>query len=1103
MFSASRQFNRVMSLVVLLAVMIASIFSGPTVSARPATVQPNQPQRVSQEVLNRLGIQRPSASNLTELSLKIAQQVQANGLPAAAFNSQRPEVGGLPNNLSGRAALSAALMTNLNSNGTSNFRDAMLMADADGREDLVADHAAKVADLSTSAIPGEWMLTRAAISAHTFATGYTSTVYYYGDSVGNVYVGADTTGAGHVVTYTVLNLPTILNAFGTLNSDDQIVVTGLAVNPVADLSSFARVNGSFNFFNGKIGEMLYVTFWDTGSGLRLTGNGQIIQSGLLAFPIADDVSPAAAPPGIQSAQGFPVTVGGSFGVAFSVFANVAGAAVDDDGSVYFQQVDLVNLTGGNITKITSVDQPGPGGNQDRSLATNGFGTYTTLFPANGLYGFSSGPANQISRVTNYSGSSTTFGNIAALAAGPNNIVYAAVARSFVPADPVETQNTEGLFANPAALGATPSMIISFADTSGAFDLCTGYFSSTLQVTGTLPVADGFADVAQAGLTPQAGVNNFRAFVLGNGPDVRGTLIGATPTNTLQMDFQVDETIYSGLAVDEESKVYAISGGTPANVGRNPSPTRSEILVFPDQQPFDRRADFVDLRGDVLPNPPASVNNVGDGQSDRFDHLYYQAPLDQVSLTPIGLSGLARGFLVYLNRTRGDTTLFPNLPNGRPLGDDETVGPLFFDSFDPGRQIAGGDDQTFPFRGDDDDGGGSPITATVLTGGFEFTYRQYVTTTGTLVPTAWNAFYWNSNGSLTFGGGDNNNVPDAASFLSGLPRVAGAWADLNPGSRPAFTNTFSVQALGFANINHFVTRWINVPTFGYEGCNASNNFSISLYDDGTGVDENANQPLNPANPIGNNAVAFDLREGPTDLSYVTGVSNTLVGANQRPDNSGNLCLTYGRMDLLGSQSAGDQVLVGVTPGRQPITTTPGINLSAAALAGDAPFPAPLGIAMGTAIPASPYEFFTLGQAASYTVTGGVTTTFPARPVYDLRQEGNDATSDTPVNQPDPNRGQVCFYNLAQQAITFNPLPDKPVGSPAFTVAATASSGLTVTFTASGHCTASGIGGATITLTGLGSCTVTAHQGGDATYAPALDVPRTFQIVNVVYLPIVLK
>ncbi len=1103
-----RRLSHILRLGMLLAVCAGLCFSGPTVQARPAAERSAQSQPVSQELLDRLGIQRPAAADLTALSLQVAHQVATSGLPADALSPQQPEVGGLPTNLYSTSAQSAEVMTTLNSSAGSNFRDVMTMADADGREDLVADHAAKLADLSASDLPAGWMLTRTAMSEHTVANGFTSSVYYYGDSLGNVYVGVDTNtgfGTSSVVTYTVVNLPTVLNAFGNLNSDDQIVITGLGVNPVADLTSFANVNGSYAGFAGKIGEILYVSFWDTGAGLRLTGNNQIIQSGILAFPIADDVSPASAPPGIISQAGFPVTVGGSFGVAFSIYANLAGLAVDDDGSVYFQQVDLTNFSGANIVKMASVDQPGAGGFQDRSLATNGFATLTTLNPTNGNYGNPSGPAKQVSSVTNYSGTSPTFGNIVALAAGPGNILYAALARSYVDSDPSETQATEGLFTNPPELGPTPSMIISFADTTGAFNTCSAPLPD---VPGSLPIADGFADAAQAGLSLQAGVNNFRAFVLGTGPDVRGTLVGASLDNTLQMDFQVDATIFSGLAVDEESKVYLISGGTPANVGRDPSPAQSEILVFPDQQLYDRRADYLDLRGDTLPNPASTTANAGDGQSDRFDHLYYQAPLDQVTLTPTGLSGLGRGFLLYLNRTR-EAASIPNLPNGHPQGDDQASGPLNFEDFDPGHQIAGGDDQVFPFRGDDNDTGGSPIVPGALNGGFEFTYREYVTTTQTLVATPWNAFYLNSNGSLTFGAGDSNNIPSAGQFLSGLPRLAGAWTDLDPGSAWQYGNfnTFPVQALGFASSNHFVVRWLNVPSFGYEACGSSNSFAISLFDDGTGSDENANQPLNPANPIGNNAVPFDLKEGPTDNLFFTDINNQLQSASPRPDHSGNLCYTYGRMDLLGSQTAGDSVLVGVTPGAQPVTTTLGINLSDGALAGDSLFPSQLGIAMGASIPASPYEYFNLGVPASFTVTNGVTTTFAAEPAFDLRYEGNDPTLSTPVNQPDPNRSQVCFYNLSSQAITFDPLPDMGISSLPITVTATASSGLPVSFTASGNCTASGTDGSTISALGPGSCTVTAHQAGDAQFAPAADVARSFQILDEMsfdmFLPIIVR
>ena len=82
--------------------------------------------------------------------------------------------------------------------------------------------------------------------------------------------------------------------------------------------------------------------------------------------------------------------------------------------------------------------------------------------------------------------------------------------------------------------------------------------------------------------------------------------------------------------------------------------------------------------------------------------------------------------------------------------------------------------------------------------------------------------------------------------------------------------------------------------------------------------------------------------------------------------------------------------------------------------------------------------------------------------------------------------------ADQTITFGAPADKTFGDADFTVSATASSGLPVSFAASGKCSVSG---ATVHLTGAGSCTVTASQGGDATnYNAAPDVQRSFQIAK---------
>jgi hypothetical protein len=81
--------------------------------------------------------------------------------------------------------------------------------------------------------------------------------------------------------------------------------------------------------------------------------------------------------------------------------------------------------------------------------------------------------------------------------------------------------------------------------------------------------------------------------------------------------------------------------------------------------------------------------------------------------------------------------------------------------------------------------------------------------------------------------------------------------------------------------------------------------------------------------------------------------------------------------------------------------------------------------------------------------------------------------------------------AAQTITFDPLSAVTYGDAPFALNATSTSGLTVTFTASGSCSVSGV---TVTITGAGTCTITAHQAGNANYAAAANVPQTLTIAK---------
>ena len=137
--------------------------------------------------------------------------------------------------------------------------------------------------------------------------------------------------------------------------------------------------------------------------------------------------------------------------------------------------------------------------------------------------------------------------------------------------------------------------------------------------------------------------------------------------------------------------------------------------------------------------------------------------------------------------------------------------------------------------------------------------------------------------------------------------------------------------------------------------------------------------------------------------------------------------------------------------------------------------------------------------------GNTVTLKSSGICDLlaSQDGNNQFAPA----PDMLRSFAVLDPVKQaQTITFNPLPNRTVGDAPFTVSASASSGLPVTFTASGKCS---VNGTMVTLTGVESCTITAHQAGDAAFNPAQDVARTFQIaapgndLYAVHLPLMVR
>ena len=85
--------------------------------------------------------------------------------------------------------------------------------------------------------------------------------------------------------------------------------------------------------------------------------------------------------------------------------------------------------------------------------------------------------------------------------------------------------------------------------------------------------------------------------------------------------------------------------------------------------------------------------------------------------------------------------------------------------------------------------------------------------------------------------------------------------------------------------------------------------------------------------------------------------------------------------------------------------------------------------------------------------------------------------------------VTIASLSQ-AITFPAIADRLISDGPFTLNATASSGLTISYIISGPAI---LNGANVALTGAeGTVTVTAFQSGNTNYSAATSVTRTFQV-----------
>lgn len=91
------------------------------------------------------------------------------------------------------------------------------------------------------------------------------------------------------------------------------------------------------------------------------------------------------------------------------------------------------------------------------------------------------------------------------------------------------------------------------------------------------------------------------------------------------------------------------------------------------------------------------------------------------------------------------------------------------------------------------------------------------------------------------------------------------------------------------------------------------------------------------------------------------------------------------------------------------------------------------------------------------------------------------------------GILTISGGAAQTITFNPLPDVTVGTPPFTLTATASSGLPISYI-SLTTTVCTVSSSTLAIVNVGTCSMEATQTGNNAYAAATPITRSFSVLS---------
>lgn len=240
------------------------------------------------------------------------------------------------------------------------------------------------------------------------------------------------------------------------------------------------------------------------------------------------------------------------------------------------------------------------------------------------------------------------------------------------------------------------------------------------------------------------------------------------------------------------------------------------------------------------------------------------------------------------------------------------------------------------------------------------------------------------------------------------------------------------------------------------------------------------------PVLTGIVTFSDQNGALGIGTVSGGSAALALTTLSSGVHRVLATYSGDVNYSTSSSVAQNIIV-LSP------TTTSLAISAAAIDATQPETLTATIALTGGSSTSPTGTVAFadqrGSLGTSTVTAGVATisltTLPVATHRITATYGGDANFLPSTSAP-----QSVVVTLASQTIAFPAIPNHLVGDPAFTLNATATSGLAVSYTlVSGPAT---LAGGSVTVTGMGTVAIQATQAGNTVYAAATPVTQSFVV-----------